>query len=321
MIWLLACASSGDSGAADDSAARQRRVDTHAHFASGDVSAAAEALDLGAQGWDAALFMPTPQVPDQDHTTTAQQLHAAGVERVVAGGGTLNVQIQAAVAGAPIDEGEFAATAESLLNQGALGFGELAAEHVVIGGTEPYVSAPPDHPLFLRLAEVAASRGVPIDLHMEAVTADRDTPDWLRENSANPETLSENVSGLEALLEHAEADIVWAHGGWDPLGERTPELTEQLLSRHDNLYISLKATGEGTLSTLVVDGALDPDWLGVIERYPERFLLGSDHFHLAPGQSRSLPQGGAYTADLVELLPPDLRGAVAWDNAARLYGL
>ncbi len=28
---------------------------------------------------------------------------------------------------------------------------------------------PPDHPLFLVLAEVAAKYGIPIDLHMEAV--------------------------------------------------------------------------------------------------------------------------------------------------------
>jgi len=42
-------------------------------------------------------------------------------------------------------------------------------EHIVIGGTEPYVHAPPDHPLFLDLVELASARGVPIDLHMEAL--------------------------------------------------------------------------------------------------------------------------------------------------------
>ena len=53
---------------------------------------------------------------------------------------------------------------------GAAGFGEMAAEHFS-GGT-PYQFAPPDHPLFLLLADIAARHDVPIDQHMNAVPRD-----------------------------------------------------------------------------------------------------------------------------------------------------
>jgi hypothetical protein len=42
----------------------------------------------------------------------------------------------------------------------------MTAEHAP--SSTPYETAPPDHPLFLLQADIAAQRDVPIDLHMEA---------------------------------------------------------------------------------------------------------------------------------------------------------
>src|SRR6266853_6559367 len=57
----------------------------------------------------------------------------------------------------------FRERAEEIVRQGAVGFGEMTAEHFA-GGT-PYQYAPADHPLFLLLADIAAQHRVVIDFH------------------------------------------------------------------------------------------------------------------------------------------------------------
>ena len=132
-------------------------------------------------GIDRSIVMPTPNPPDLPNSLRAADLAmvaAAHPDRLwfMAGGGSLNVEIQRAVAGEVVDVDDFRDLALSIVDAGAVGFGEFAGEHIVIGGEEPYVSAPPDHPLFLVLADIAATEGVPIDLHMEAVPFDLPIP-------------------------------------------------------------------------------------------------------------------------------------------------
>ena len=89
---------------------------------------------------------------------------------VLGGGGSLNAMIQESVRSGdagPEARRKFKERAEELLNEGVAGYGEMTAEH--FQGATPYQSAPPDHPLFLLLADIAAEHSVPIDLHMEAV--------------------------------------------------------------------------------------------------------------------------------------------------------
>jgi len=80
---------------------------------------------------------------------------------------------------------------------GAAGFGEMAAEHFS-GGT-PYQFAPPDHPLFLLLADIAARHDVPIDQHMNAVPRAMALPLDLS-SPFNHSQLHENTSAFERLL-------------------------------------------------------------------------------------------------------------------------
>ena len=97
---------------------------------------------------------------------------------------------------------DFRREAEAIVKAGAVGFGEIAAEHFSSGrGNHPYESTRPDHPLLLALADIAAEHDMPIDLHMEAVPQDMPFP-GRRAGGANPENLKENISGLERLLAH-----------------------------------------------------------------------------------------------------------------------
>jgi hypothetical protein len=139
-------------------------------------------------------------------------------------------------------ERNFEARAQEIVTGGALGFGEMSCEHLSFNPRHPYTSAPPDHPLMLRLAEVAAQLGVPIDLHMEAVRADMPTPPRFLERSPNnPPTLKVNIDRFRTLLaSNRKASIIWSHAGWDNTGDRTVMLCEDLLSSNPNLYMSLK---------------------------------------------------------------------------------
>ena len=219
----------------------------------------------------------------------------------------------------------FTATAERLLGAGIVGFGEMTALHFSFRRGHPFEQTAPDHPLFLLLADIAARADVPIDLHMEAVAHDIDTPQALRQRSAaNPARVVANIAAFERLLDHNRAArIVWTHLGWDNSGHRTAALTRNLLARHANLYLAIKIVGRpGRPNALVTPGdELDPQWRAVIEAFPDRFMIGGDQFFLPPGSRLRFPKSLAATVRILELLPAALARKVAHENARRVYRL
>lgn len=263
----------------------------------------------------------------------------------LAGGESLNVMIQDAVSGQPVDADDFEKTALDLLRLGAVGFGELAAEHFAFHEGHPHESAPPHHPLFLRLADIAGGYQVPIDLHMEAVPKDFTDPSQpyayltdcsgARRGDPNPPTLTENISGLERLLAHnRDARIIWVHAGWDNTGYRTVKLTRRLLEDHPNLYIQIRPNGLGNRcvppfsrprvlpnSVLDENGDLVPAWRDLIRAFPDRFTVGLDSFYppnIPDWQVTSFLGSGIR---FLSQLPPDLAWKVGTKNAVRLYNL
>ena len=155
------------------------------------------------------VFMPPPFTADDPARYDAEIILAAvkGQDKlaVLGGGGTLNAMIQESArtgdAGPEIRR-KFKERAEELLRLGAAGFGELTAEH--FQGATPYQSAPPDHPLFLLLADIAAEHGVPIDLHMEALPQTFRLPAPMK-SPPNPPQLRANIAAFERLLDAQSA--------------------------------------------------------------------------------------------------------------------
>lgn len=202
----------------------------------------------------------------------------------------------------------------------------------------PYQWTAPDHPYLLRLAEIAARRGVPIELHLDLVPQDMATPARLR-GGDTPATLRANLAGFERLLAHARgARIVWAHAGSDPLGFRTAALCRELLARHPNLAMSLRFPARlpagvpgGEELALDGDGRPSPAWLALVGDFADRFVLGSDAFYPSPAlrgpggrglQFATLaPRQRELTAAFVAALPREVARQVAGDNARRLYRL
>jgi len=236
---------------------------------------------------------------------------------VLAGGETLNSMIQQSVrsgdAGAAIQT-KFRESAEALLHMGAAGFGEMAAEHFA-GGT-PYQFAPPDHPLFLLLADIAARHDVPIDMHMEAVPRAMALPPDLN-SPPNPAQLHENISAFERLLAHnPRAKIIWAHLGSDGTGYRTPDLCRRLLQKHSNLYMEIKLDPKAPGKNFLMAGEkIKPDWLMLFQDFPDRFIIGSDQHYPEP----SGPPRWQQVVLLFNQLPADLRTSIGTENVAHIY--
>ncbi|MBI2088265.1 MAG: hypothetical protein HYT78_05905, partial [Deltaproteobacteria bacterium] len=199
---------------------------------------------MDAYGIDITLFMPEPHGVDNAPSCNFGHLGEI-VENFPArfamllGGETLNVMIQRVVTEPDTYtyeaiKDEFQARALEILATGAVGFGEMAAEHFSLASNHPYVSAPPDHPLFKDLADIAALYDVPIDLHMEALTSDlkfADLPDCstlYKQSQLNygshfndPDVFPENITAFKTLLDYnPNAKIIWVHAGWDNTNER-----------------------------------------------------------------------------------------------------
>ena len=287
------------------------------------VSTALRAMDN--HRVEMTIFLPPPFPPDHPGMYGLPDLELVarrnpGRFAFVAGGESLNPMIHQ-VAPDKVTPGvirKFQQEAEAIVKAGAAGFGEFAAEHFSSGrGGHPYESTIPDHPLLLALADIAAQYGMPIDLHMEAVPEDMPLPGRLA-GRGNPSRLKENITGFERLLAHNRgARIVWAHAGWDLTGERTVALMRSLLTKHPNLYMSVKLDPNAPRRTSPFgsDGTVRPDWLSLLREFADRFLIGSDQFFDEGTERLSLAR------KFVDALPPDVVIRIARENAKHVYRL
>lgn len=313
--------------AADTTPAASPFIDVHAHWENSDppgsVSAALQAM--GRENAARIIFMPPP-LADAAGSVDAEAIlpwlkgHQDKLA-VLGGGASLNVMIQQAVQSGdsgPDVQRRFRERAELLLRDGAAGFGELTAEH--FQAATPYQHAPPDHPLFLLLADIAAEHGVPIDLHMEAIPEDVALPAG-PQLPPGPSHGSANIEAFERLLAHnRRARIIWAHAGWDNTGYRTPGLCRRLLRDNPNLYMDIKIDplkpGKNPPLANGASGPIKPEWLKLFQDFPDRFVVGTDQHYPEPAAG---PQRWQALVSLLNQLPEDLRRKIGTENAARLY--
>lgn len=319
-------------------------IDTHDHLsgwayrkgslAEGFEKAAQVAIDtMDKEGIKIMLLMPTPQTVNQhnrhkmsDYLDVAKKYPNRFA--LLGGGGTLNVFIQESLIDGEVSlqlQEKFKKTAEDIIAQGAVGFGEMTAEHFSMDQNHPYVSASPDHPLFLLLADIAAKYDVPIDIHMEAVPQDMEMPERLQRMKNNPRVVNGNIEAFKRLLSHnPRAKIVWAHAGWDNTGYRTTELSKRLLEAHPNLYMSIRV-GPKSIASRPTDesGKINPEWLELILEHPDRFMIGSDEFLMPQkrGGRHASATSITNTVNLLSELPSDVAKKVGFENALKLYKL
>ncbi|OGQ99549.1 MAG: hypothetical protein A2505_03180 [Deltaproteobacteria bacterium RIFOXYD12_FULL_55_16] len=295
----------------------------------GGAAAALRAMDE--YGIKKTILMPHPFTSGQSDSYTYLPLkeivkHYPDRFLFMGGGGTLNIMLHdvsnkghVAVA----QKQKFEEIAEKIIQDGAVGFGEIVIEHFSMRPDHPYESVPADHPLLLLLCDIAARHDVPVEIHMEAIPSAMDRPGHIPAGS-NPQKLVANIEQFEHLLTHNKATrIVWCHAGWDNTGFRTTELMSRLLKTHPNLYMDIKIRkNQGVaMNHPLKAGSLDPAWLAMLSEFPDRFMIGTDQFYqpMNARNKRRLELEGSKR--LMMILPPELARKVGYENAGRIFKL
>lgn len=156
----------------------------------------------------------------------------------------------------------------------------------------------PSDPAFLKLLAVAARHGAAVVIHDEL--------------TAGPTEALE-----KALAAERRATIVLAHAG-----AATPGGLQAVLGRNTNLMVDLSGMHfQRTPSLATESGPLDPKWKALIEKMPDRFLMGIDVWAPRLFEPATLDRLIKWTRRVLGELKPDVAERVAWKNAAALYRL
>ncbi len=156
----------------------------------------------------------------------------------------------------------------------------------------------PENAAFGRVLEIVAKRRVPIVIHFEL--------------GGDP------AAALgRALDRHPNATVVLAHAGGGP-----PARVEALLAGHSNLVVDLSGMHFQRTPALASEtGPLDPEWKALIEKMPDRFLMGIDVWSARLFEPGMLDRLMKWTRRVLGQLSPAAAEQVAYRNASRLYGI
>lgn len=159
--------------------------------------------------------------------------------------------------------------------------------HEGIGEFHLHEVDPSDEPLLRQIAVIAKARDLYIHVH----------------SGKEP---VEFLYSLEPSLK-----IIWAHAGMS----EPANTVERMMATYSTLYADTSYREHDILHD---DDAIDPDWRRVLERFPDRFMVGSDTW--VNGQWDNY-------ADLISLnrkwlhhFPRPIAEKIAFGNAERLFG-
>lgn len=158
--------------------------------------------------------------------------------------------------------------------------------HKGIGEFHLHRVDPADEPLLKRISALAVEKNIPLHVH-----ANHEPVEYLYH--LNP-----------------ELTIIWAHAGL----VTPPRLVGLMMARHASLYAD---TSYRETDILSVEG-IDPVWRKLFERFPDRFMVGSDTW---------VNSQWAQYDELIDMnrrwlayLRPETARNIAYRNAERLFG-
>ena len=141
-------------------------------------------------------------------------------------------------------------------------------------------------PVFLRIVELATSRGLPLQLHCDPAV-------------------------IDAVFERQpQARVIWAHAGAYPY----PPLLSDYLRRYPNLYVDLSVRDR----RIAPGGELDAEWELLFLEFPERFMVGVDTYRTERWERFAEVVGEIHA--WLDRLPAAVSSEIAHRNAFRLFG-
>ncbi|WP_110971948.1 amidohydrolase family protein [Pseudomonas huaxiensis] len=183
------------------------------------------------------------------------------------------------------------------------GIGEVFTRHDDLTALTSGDTPRANNEAMTRIYHLAAEQDMPVLIHSN-ITSKRER---------NPLYLAELE---EPLRNHPHTRFIWAHAGSSLEIHRhqtrmdflLPTL-ERLLETYPNLYVDLSWS---VLQPYLLDdqGTPDRQWLALVERFPERFMLGSD----VVGRFGSLGEQLHGFDPFLDALPEGIARKVARDN-------
>lgn len=182
------------------------------------------------------------------------------------------------------------------------GIGEVITRHddltALIEGEPPRANHAALDPVYA----LAAEHGLPVLVHSNITSVRIREPLYLEEFEST-------------LANHPRTRFIWAHAGTSAEVNRRMDLefldkeVERLLGTYPNLWIDLSWS---VLDDFLLEGGDDVNrhWVEIIERHPERFLLGSDLL----GRFDSMSKKFRAYHTLLDALSPECAQLVARDN-------
>jgi len=159
--------------------------------------------------------------------------------------------------------------------------------HQGIGEFHLHQVDPGDEPLMRRIVALAIEKQIPLHVH----------------SGHEPvEYLYSLDSGLT---------IIWAHAGMS----EPPSVIEAMMSRYATLYAD---TSYREWEILRGTDGIDDEWRQLLERFADRFMVGSDTW--INGQWASYDRLMATNRNWLAQLTPDSARKIAYRNAERLFG-
>ncbi|MDF3160154.1 amidohydrolase family protein [Pseudomonas proteolytica] len=183
------------------------------------------------------------------------------------------------------------------------GIGEVFTRHDDLTALTSGDTPRANNEAMTRIYHLAAENDLPVLVHSN-ITSKRER---------NPLYLAEIE---EPLRNHPHTRFIWAHAGTSmeihrhqtQLDFLLPTLS-RMLEAYPNLYVDLSWS---VLNPYLLDeaGKPRPEWLKLVERFPERFMLGSD----VVGRFNKLGKEMRSFNPFLDALPEDVARKVARDN-------
>ena len=192
------------------------------------------------------------------------------------------------------------------------GLGELMSRHDDLTNLTTGERPRANHPSFIRLFKFAGRVSLPVSIHHNVAPISRNESELKQ-----PLYLDEFLALLKNTI-HDEANaanrpkVIWCHAGISRriVVENYRQTLERILDDyHENLYLDLSWVVLGAYVYKNLD-----EWVALIQKYPDNFLIGSD----SVGKYSGIPMELKKYQALLSALPAETRSKIAYKNLASI---
>ncbi|MBT6103864.1 hypothetical protein OAK90_00175 [bacterium] len=192
------------------------------------------------------------------------------------------------------------------------GLGELMSRHDDLTNLTTGERPRANHPSFIRLLKFAGRVSLPVSIHHNVAPISRNESEFKQ-----PLYLDEFLALLKNTI-HDESNaanrpkVIWCHAGISRriVVKNYRQTLERILDDyHENLYLDLSWVVLGTYVYKNLD-----EWVALIQKYPDNFLIGSD----SVGKYSGIPMELKKYQALLSALPAETRSKVAYKNLASI---